>query len=818
MFALLIVFFMSPLAAQPFIRITNAGPIVTDSIISAGLSWNDYNNDGHPDMYVSGVGTQMYRNNGDGTFTRITDGDFVNTLTITNSGVWADYDNDGFVDLALSHFSAIDSQGVLTQPVPKTVYRNSGPPHYTLNLAATLGDSGISLSASWVDYDRDGDTDLFFPHTQNYSDHFFRNDGGVFTELANLPFVKTRSSGGTESWVDYDNDGDEDIYLVNRNFTPNELYKSLLKETGDPNRFEAVTGTPLTSEGFINDFGPSWADYDNDGDLDMLLASAQQDRLYRNDGDGNFASITNTPIVSHTNSSASGAWGDFDNDGDLDLFVPNAETLFTNIPALYRNDGGGTFVLLDSSEVGELISPLPGAQGAMWWDYDLDGDLDIYVIHFTQPSVPGGTPQPNYLFRNESGGGNHWLEVSCTGELTNRSAIGAQIRLKAAIGGSAVWQMRTIATMGQAGLNTQDPSRAHFGLGDAAVVDSLIIEWPSGIIQVLTQVAADQRLSVTEDVSMGFLRADFSADTLIAVNSDTLGVQFTDRSIHDPTFPVTFREWDFDGDGIIDAGGPAPFWTYTRADTYTVSLTVSNAIQSDTLIRPSYIRVTGLVPIIAVDPGEILLGSIDVNIPTVDTMFYVYNRGGAADTVDLSLDPGNVNPPSAVSVSPQQLPLAPGDSGAVVFTVTPPMLPPNGLFLTPKVLIDSRRGYGTTHFEKTIRFRITGQVSVGDRDNSLPRQFTLAQNYPNPFNPETTIIYGLPKKSRVVLKIYDVLGREVRTLVNGEEGPGWKMVPWDGRDDAGRLRASGIYFYRLSAAGVNQAANFQATRKLLLLR
>ncbi|NNE44082.1 MAG: T9SS type A sorting domain-containing protein, partial [Gemmatimonadetes bacterium] len=191
--------------------------------------------------------------------------------------------------------------------------------------------------------------------------------------------------------------------------------------------------------------------------------------------------------------------GDYDNDGDVDLFVPHAPT-GTTVPDLWRNDGG-TFVLADTSTVGDILSALPGPQASEWADYDSDGDLDMFVINLRPNPVPIGAPRRNRLYRNE-GTSNGWLHVSLEGSVSNRSGIGAVIRAYAVIGGQPVQQVREVVG-GPTAFEFQRELRAHFGLGDAAVVDSVVVEWPSGAVQRLTGVAVDQSLVVQEAAAVG---------------------------------------------------------------------------------------------------------------------------------------------------------------------------------------------------------------------------------------------------------------------------------------------------------------------------
>ena len=207
-----------------------------------------------------------------------------------------------------------------------------------------------------------------------------------------------------------------------------------------------------------------------------------------------------------------------------------------------------------------------------------------------------------------------------------------------------------------------------------------------------------------------------------------------------------------------------------------------------------------------VDARKMDLGNIDINVPYRDSTFLVRNAGGARDSVYISLDYVTVTPQSAISVSPVAFELAPGQSQAVRFQITPRMLQSN-LYYSAAVMIDSRFGIGTTHFEKGMAFQISGTVGVTDGAGAPPKVFALLQNYPNPFNPRTVVSWQLPVVSNVRLVVYDVLGREVAVLVNERKAAGSYSVEFN----ASGL-SSGAYIYRL------QAGKYMETRKLMLMR
>jgi hypothetical protein len=474
------------LYSQTFTRITT-GDIVNDIGHSEGCSWIDYDDDGDLDMFVPNRAYQndfLYTNNGDGTFSKITSGSIVNDGAITVGCTWGDVEGDGDLDLFVSdHWGGNN-----------LFYTNNGDGTFTkITSGDIVNDGGHSMGSSWVDYDNDGDLDLFVANAGNQKDFLYANDGsGTFTKITTSNIVKDTLETNSCSWADFDSDGDLDLFVTcynaNRYYTNN----------GDG------SFTEITSGGIVDDYaashGCSAGDFDNDGDLDLFIANSynQDNLLYRNDGNNIFYWIITGDIVHDGGDSVSSSWGDYDNDGDLDLFVTN-HTGQDNF--FYRNDGNGVFTKITSVNI---VTDGGESETCVWGDYDNDGDLDLYVAN-----GGGSQDEKNFLYQND-GNSNHWIKIRCIGTVSNTTALGTVVRVKAVINGSPVWQMRQIS--GQTGYASQNPLNAHFGLGDATSVDSIRIEWPSGIEEVYTNVLADKYMICTEN--QGATRVDFSRNTI----------------------------------------------------------------------------------------------------------------------------------------------------------------------------------------------------------------------------------------------------------------------------------------------------------------
>jgi enediyne biosynthesis protein E4 len=377
----------------------------------------------------------------------------------SHAGVWADFDNDGLIDLFVVNFTILGS-GVAAGD--NYQYHNAGDG--TLD-RISFGTKSLTNGDSWnvaaADFNNDGWIDLFVPQggTQiSQNNLLYANNGGAFTLLTNSTVLTNKANGVACAWGDYDNDGFLDLFVSN-------FYE-------------------------------------------------QNNFLYHNNGDGTFTSITNSPATLDGGTSVGCAWGDYDNDGWLDLFVANLGPVNSNTVTsiapennfLYHNNGDGTFTKITT---GSLVNDLGHSTGCAWADYDNDGFLDLFVSNgWTDFS------ENNFLYRN-NGNANNWITFKLVGTLSNRAAIGAKVRVKATIGGNPVWQMREIS--GGSNYGSQNDMRPSFGLGDATNIDLVQIEWPSGIVQTMTNVAAKQFLRVEEHQVLGGVIAPGSTSVLRSV-------------------------------------------------------------------------------------------------------------------------------------------------------------------------------------------------------------------------------------------------------------------------------------------------------------
>ena len=474
--------------AQDFIKMEQS-IVSLDSGASRSVNWIDYDNDNDLDLFISnglqnGQNNFLYRND-NGVFVKIENDPIVSDFLPSDGSSWTDFDNDGFADLCVVNWwNRIN-----------LLYKNNGNGTFTfLSSSPVCTQLSYSEACSWGDYDNDGLIDLFITNSAGtgHRNFLYRNTGsGNFIRIdTGAVFGETAYSRGI-NWTDINGDRLPDIFVC-REESQNEF---MFKNNGG-GYFTRITNSPPVTNGGITWSG-SWGDYDNDGDLDLFITNSenQTNSLFRNEGDFNFTKITNDPLVTEPGYNAVGGWGDYDNDGDLDMFVSQAykgpsfnEKL---VNKLYRNNlmetGTASFEKITS---GILVNDSGYTYGFAWGDYDNDGDLDLAAANTF------GENQKNALYRNELSNGNKWINIKCKGTVSNSSAIGAKVRIKANINGNPVYQMQEIS--GQAGYCTQNLI-LHFGLGNAQVIDSLKVEWPSGIDQYFTNVPVNRNITITEN-------------------------------------------------------------------------------------------------------------------------------------------------------------------------------------------------------------------------------------------------------------------------------------------------------------------------------
>lgn len=475
----------SPLSAQYFSKVTT-GTLVNTPIKTYSASWADYNNDGFDDMLVVGnldSPTTLYKNNGDGTFTPQTDNVIYTTIGTSIACSWGDYNNDGNIDLYICNTTNGGAQG------KNFLYRNDGNGVFTRILDGDIvNDTDWSLGAAWADYDNDGFLDLYVANYTGQNRLYHNNGDGTFTKITSGAIVTDNFDTYSASWVDYDNDGFQDLYAVNFFSSALPGQNNCLYHNNGDGTFTKNTSSIIANDSALTQ-GASWGDFNNDGLMDLYMtvnnfSDVKHNFLYKNIGSGNFELVNATPSTDGGVAFGS-AWLDMDNDGYLDLSVSNNGGTSLRLNYLYKNNGDGTFTnqtadVTTATPLRDYVSTVS--------DYNNDGYPDIFTPSYS-PALPHG------LYKN-NGGTNNWISLRLQGVTSNRSAIGARIHCYA----NGMVQTREVSST--SGEYTGSTLVQTFGIGSASAIDRIEIEWPSGIRQVITNPATNQIYNILETAAL----------------------------------------------------------------------------------------------------------------------------------------------------------------------------------------------------------------------------------------------------------------------------------------------------------------------------
>lgn len=449
-----------------FTNVTRAAG-VGDTGYGTGCTIGDYDNDGYLDLYVTNFGPDvLYQNNGNMTFTDVTDRANIENLRWATSCAFADVDNDGFLDLYVANYADYDrkqevrceQRGVHIYCGPHaylaigdTLFHNKGDGTFTNNSVSAFS-PGLrpfhGLGVTFGDYDNDGDLDLYVANDQD-PNFLFENQGdGTFLEVGLLAGVRYNDVGKEEAGMgtdfgDYDRDGWLDLTVSNFQTETNTIYHNRRASFFSDNTI--TSGVAEVTHGFLG-WSIKFFDYDNDGDQDIFVANGHV----------------------------------MDNVNDLEKSVtyPQKNLLFQNI-------GEGVFrhIALSGGGLGlEKVS-----RGAAIGDYDNDGDLDILVTNWNQTAD---------LLQNQIGNRNNWVQIQVVGRTSNRSGIGARIRI--IVDGQAQYQE---VHAGGGYLSFSD-LRVHFGVGQAQQIEQLEIRWPSGQVDEASDLSVNQRLVAIEGLEI----------------------------------------------------------------------------------------------------------------------------------------------------------------------------------------------------------------------------------------------------------------------------------------------------------------------------
>lgn len=530
--------------------------------LGAGGAFFDADNDGYLDVYLVNSGywdksdsaahtiSALYRNNGDSTFTDIT-----TTAGVGNRGNYgqgaacADYNNDGNVDLYLTNFGS------------NVLYRNNGDGTFTdVTNHARVGDPGWSSSATFLDYNRDGHLDLFVVNYLVYSrdvpyrpcgegeihtychpslfegapDRLYRNNGdGTFTDVSQEAGVASiggmfHGKGLGVVSADFNNDGASDLYVANDD-TRNDFFYN--NGDGTFSEISLLAGCAYSFDGVAQaGMGVAADDYNNDGWLDIFVTnlSYETNALYRNNGDGTFTDVIYEAHLGKESFHFVGfgtGFFDADNDGWLDIFIANGHIIdniadthdvltYRQPDQLFRNRGDNTFQEI-SENAGAYFQRAAVSRGALFGDYDNDGDVDMLVTQSNGPVT---------LLRNENTTQHNWIRIKTVGVISSRDGIGTRLTLTA--GGRT--QLQEV-NPGASYLSSHDP-RLHFGLGSNTSVDRLEVRWQSGVVQVFENLPINREHVIAElsDTSEGKLFEAVWTNDIAAVDSMNTDVNIKD--------------------------------------------------------------------------------------------------------------------------------------------------------------------------------------------------------------------------------------------------------------------------------------------------
>ena len=498
--------------------------------MAGGVALFDYNNDGHLDVFFTNgadiqtlqktgakYSNRLFENNGRGNFRDVTAKAGLAGTGFSNGVAVGDYDNDGYEDLFVAgvhgnHLYHNNRDGTFTDVIAKAGVDKPDPEYGPL----------WSVGAAWLDVNNDGLLDLFvvnylawdirteprceaapgrydYCHPKFYkatpNQLFLNNGDGTFRDVSAEAGIRSHPGKGMGSGIaDYDLDGLVDIFVSN-----DKMYNSLFHNKGG-GKFEEVAfeaGAALSEDGkFISGMGVDFRDIDNDGLPDIAFVALDRETfpIFRNLGKRGFSDVTQASGMTRMSAPMAGyspTLADFDNDGWKDLFVTRGHVQSLGYAAVvpveqpntvFRNLGGMKFEAL-TAEAGLTAQPPSRHRGSAIGDLNHDGRLDVVTTALGVPAE---------IWMNDSAGANHWIEFALQGTKSNRDGIGARIRVVA--GGAAQYQQVSFA----AGYASASAGPVHFGLGGNATVDSVEIHWPSGIVQELKNVAADQVVKIKE--------------------------------------------------------------------------------------------------------------------------------------------------------------------------------------------------------------------------------------------------------------------------------------------------------------------------------
>lgn len=433
-----------------------------------GVAFGDYDGDGLEDIYISrhNAPNLLYKALASGQFAEVAEQAGIAYPGTTTVSTWADIDNDGDLDLYLGN-----------RDEPNILYLNNGDGTFTdISEQAGVQSGHRTRAVLFGDVDQDGFVDLYIAN-MNAPNYLYHNNGNnTFTNIIEQANAQDYGIAMGALFFDYDNDGDLDLYLTHDANQPNILYRN--DGTGRFEDVSAASGANIAAQGMGVDF----ADFNNDGFFDLYITNLYANALLLNNGDGTFSNIAQSAGVGDMGM----GWGtvcfDYDNDGFADIYAAN-DSYFAPFPnVLYRNRGDNTFEIVST---GTPLESMKGGYGIACGDVNADGRPDLLLAN-------AGSQDGNQLFLNQVENGNRYLSLRLQGSSSNRSAIGARVKVEA---GGRQYMRELCAGSGYA---SQNSFRLHFGLGQAEQVERLEVRWPNGHLEIFEGLAVNSTYLITE--------------------------------------------------------------------------------------------------------------------------------------------------------------------------------------------------------------------------------------------------------------------------------------------------------------------------------
>ena len=479
-------------ASALFVEAPETG-LMNDGGVSRGVAWGDFDNDGFPDLAVANTDDGvvfLYRNIEGDRFERVTDTSVGQTEGRAQGVSWVDINNDGWLDLF-----------VTTEEAPNRLFLNDAGAFVQIDAGPLTASATASTQACWADIDNDRLLDVYVVNADYQDDALYRNIDGRMFEPVTGPWQGKENHGRSCAFADPNNDGNPDLYVANayfeigeeRQYAPNFFFRN----DGD-NAFTEIThGEFVNATGYS--YGVSWFDIDADGDEDLFVSNISRyapNKLYENAGDNQYFPVWASPIMRDVPGPPKGhVWADFDNDGDTDLLLVEGHggarphhAPFDNVNRYYENRDG-VFHPVDAGALTGAPRVSAGGAGA---DIDRDGDIDVFAANWSGDDVN------NQFFRNDSSG--NWISLQLEGVVSNRQGVGAKVKTTTGEGDTAKTQIKSLwLNMGYASMS--EPVM-HFGLGNENKTQTIEITWPSGAVDRHENVAGGRRYLVIEGGSM----------------------------------------------------------------------------------------------------------------------------------------------------------------------------------------------------------------------------------------------------------------------------------------------------------------------------